>query len=78
MSPNAHCVLFFINNTFFLCFSGIETDTSGLGSLSWLIPKAQCWTIGHLRSTGMNVLLKQIEEAFNYAINNDLRKSRKK
>ncbi|XP_050297914.1 uncharacterized protein LOC126737192 isoform X2 [Anthonomus grandis grandis] len=57
--------------------SDIEIDTSGLGSLSWLIPKAQSWVMGHLRSTSMGVLLKSIEEAFNYAIEEELKKTQK-
>lgn len=55
--------------------SDIETDTSGLGSLSWLIPKTQSWVMGHLRSNSMEVLLKYIEEAFNFAIEEELRKN---
>ncbi|CAG9773823.1 unnamed protein product [Ceutorhynchus assimilis] len=57
--------------------SDIETDSSGLGSLSWLIPKTQSWVMGYLRSTAMGVLLKTIGEAFNHVIEEELRKTQK-
>ncbi|XP_019761983.2 uncharacterized protein LOC109538960 isoform X2 [Dendroctonus ponderosae] len=50
-------------------------DTSGLGSLSWLIPTTQSWVLGHLRSTSMDILLKQIEAAFSYAIEAEMKKT---
>ncbi|KAL1494049.1 hypothetical protein ABEB36_009712 [Hypothenemus hampei] len=54
---------------------GIHVDTSGLGSLSWLIPNTQSWLIGHLRATTLDILLKRIESVFSYATNNELKKS---
>ncbi|XP_030764200.1 uncharacterized protein LOC115888569 isoform X2 [Sitophilus oryzae] len=52
-----------------------EVDTSGLGSLSWLIPKTHSWVVGHLRTNVMSNLLKYFEEAFSYAIEQELKKS---
>ncbi|KAG5896987.1 hypothetical protein JTB14_018502 [Gonioctena quinquepunctata] len=46
----------------------IDVDTSGLASLSWLVPKVESWVIGNIRYKALPVLERYIREAFEFAI----------
>nr|CAI5856558.1 unnamed protein product [Callosobruchus analis] len=46
----------------------IDVDASGLGSLSWLVPKLEAWVVGNLIYTALPVLESYIKEAFEDAL----------